>query len=222
MRHRLHAPPEGHIRCYAKSCWRGMPLRERFVAAKNRMFHACSPGARIVAPGTPRRALLRPETKLDDKDVENVNEYIEHTISRGETLTSIARRYGTTVQELVALNGITNPDLIYAGTTIRVPATTGTRNYVIRRGDTLSGLAQQYGTTVNELVRLNGIADPNRIYAGDTIRIPNGSGTTYIVQRGDTLWAIARRYGTTVNRLARYNGITNPSRLSVGQVLLIP
>ena len=75
-----------------------MPLRERFVAAKNRMFHACNPGARIVAPGTPRRAPLRPETKLDDKDVENVNEYIEHTISRGETLTSIARRYGTTVQ----------------------------------------------------------------------------------------------------------------------------
>lgn len=104
-----------------------------------------------------------------------------------------------------------------------MPVAAGTQTYVIRRGDTLSGLAQQYGTTVNELVRLNGISNPNLIYAGETIRVPaNGGGTRYVVVRGDTLWAIARRYGTTVNRLASYNGITNPSRLRIGQVLLIP
>ena len=152
-----------------------------------------------------------------------MNEYITHTISRGETLTSIARRYGTTVQALAELNAIENPDLIYAGQTIRVPSSAAsTQNYVIRRGDTLSGLAQQYNTTVSELVRLNNIADPNRIYAGETLVVPKGSPVSYVVQRGDTLWAIARKYGTTVNRLASYNGLTNPSRLSIGQVLLIP
>ncbi|MDO4548475.1 MAG: LysM peptidoglycan-binding domain-containing protein [Clostridia bacterium] len=151
-----------------------------------------------------------------------MREYIEHTIARGETLTSIARRYGTTVQELVRLNRITNPDLIYAGETIRVPASSGTRSYTIRRGDTLSGIAQQYGTTVNELIRLNDISNPDLIYAGDTILIPASGSSTYTVRRGDTLWAIARRFGTTVNRLARLNGIVNPARLSIGQVLLIP
>lgn len=175
----------------------------------------------------PGRKVTTPESaqwiKHDLKDVDYVNEYITHTIARGETLGGIARRYGTTVQELAALNSISNPDLIYAGRTLRIPVTSsGTQKYVIRRGNTLSGIAQRYNTTVKELVRLNGITNPNLIYAGDTLIVPKGSGTSYVVQRGDTLWAIARKFGTTVNRLASYNGITNPSRLRVGQVLLIP
>lgn len=151
-----------------------------------------------------------------------MNEYIEHIITRGETLSGIASRYNTTVQELARLNGITNPDLIYAGETIRVPAQAATQTYTIVRGDTLSGLAQRFDTTVAELVALNGIANPNLIYAGETIRVPNRGATSYTVVRGDTLWAIARRYGTTVNALAAYNNISNLNRISVGQVIMIP
>lgn len=151
-----------------------------------------------------------------------MDEYFEHIIARGETLSGIARRYNTTVAELAQLNDISDPDLIYAGATIRVPVTeAGFGTYTIRRGDTLSGLAQRYNTTTQNLAQLNGIENPDLIYAGDTLRVPAG-GTSYTVQRGDTLWAIARRFGTTVNALARYNGIATPSRIYPGQVIRIP
>lgn len=100
-------------------------------------------------------------------------DYITYVVQPGDTLSGIAARYGTTYQTLAALNGITNPNLIYAGQTIRIPEdwTSTARYYTIQSGDTLSGIAQKFGTTVSELQRLNGISNPNLIYAGNTIRI---------------------------------------------------
>jgi len=99
--------------------------------------------------------------------------YITYVIQPGDTLSGIAQRYGTTYQTLAALNGITNPNLIYAGQTIRVPEdeAPAARYYTIQPGDTLSGIALKFGTTVSALQRLNGISNPNLIYAGNTIRI---------------------------------------------------
>ena len=103
-------------------------------------------------------------------------QYITYVIQPGDTLSGIAQKYGTTVNALAKLNGISDPDKIYAGRTIRVPengssGSSGPVYYTIRPGDTLSGIAQKYGTTVSALARLNGISDPDRIYAGDRIRI---------------------------------------------------
>ena len=103
-------------------------------------------------------------------------QYITYVIQPGDTLSGIARRYKTTVNVLTQLNGISNPDKIYAGNTIRIPETgTGSgpsaQYYTIRAGDTLSGIAKKFGTTVSALTRLNGISDPDKIYAGDKIRV---------------------------------------------------
>ena len=102
-------------------------------------------------------------------------QYITYVIQPGDTLSGIAQKYGTTVSALTQLNGISDPDKIYAGNTIRVPenrgAEGGSQYYTIRSGDTLSGIAQKYGTTVSALTRLNGISDPDKIYAGTRIRI---------------------------------------------------
>ena len=102
-----------------------------------------------------------------------VQDYITYVVQPGDTLSGIAARYGTTYQTLAALNGITNPNLIYAGQTIRIPedGSSTARYYTIQPGDTLNGIAQKFGTTVSELQRLNGISNPNLIYAGNTIRI---------------------------------------------------
>ena len=82
----------------------------------------------------------------------------------------------------------------------------------------ISGVTAQ--TTVSELVRMNNIANPDRIYEGQVLIIRPGScNDTYVVRRGDTLSAIAARYGTTVARLAGINGISNADRIYVGQVL---
>ena len=100
-------------------------------------------------------------------------DYITYVVQPGDTLSEIAARYGTTYQTLAGLNGITDPDRIYAGQTIRIPEDSGStaRYYTILPGDTLSEIALRYGTTANALAALNGISNPDLIYAGTTIRI---------------------------------------------------
>ena len=97
-----------------------------------------------------------------------------YTVKSGDTLSGIAAAYGTTWKTLQSLNGITNANLIYPGQVLKLPgggtASTGT-TYTVKSGDTLSGIAAKYGTTYQRLAQINGIADPNRIYAGQTIRI---------------------------------------------------
>lgn len=97
-------------------------------------------------------------------------DYFEYQIQEGDTLSEIAEKFNTTVNMLVLLNGIDNPDLIYAGDFIKVP-NTKEEYYTIKDGDTLSEIAEKFNTTVDELVRLNNIENPDLIYAGDTIRI---------------------------------------------------
>lgn len=101
--------------------------------------------------------------------------------------------------------------------------------YTIRSGDTLSGLAARFKTTVSALAQANGIQNPNLIYAGRTLQIPGGSsgqapsggggGGTYTVRSGDTLSGIAGRHGTSVGALVRLNNISNPNLIYPGQTL---
>lgn len=105
-----------------------------------------------------------------------VPEYITYVIQPGDTLSGIARRYGTTVTALTQLNKLSDPDKIYAGNTLKVPENgtgvdSSTQYYTIRPGDTLSEIARRFGTTVSALTRLNGISDPDKIYAGNRIQI---------------------------------------------------
>jgi LysM repeat protein len=96
-----------------------------------------------------------------------------YTVQPGDTLSEIAIRFGTTVTELVKLNNIKNPNLIYAGQILTLPgSSSGPAIYTIQPGDTLSGIAAHFGTTVAELVKLNNIKNPDLIYAGDTLKLP--------------------------------------------------
>jgi len=107
--------------------------------------------------------------------------------------------------------------------------------YVVRAGDTLSQIARNAATTVTILMQLNGITNPNIIFVGQRISLPNCASPnpspaptpppatrTYVVQAGDTLSNIARACGTTVANLAYINGIRNPNLIFVGQILKIP
>ena len=96
--------------------------------------------------------------------------------------------------------------------------------YMVQRGDTLSGIARWYGVSVHALAQANHIANPNRIYAGQTLCIPSGGGGGggfHVVRYGQTLSGIAAYYGTTTACLAQANGIWNPNLIFVGQVLRI-
>lgn len=163
-----------------------------------------------------------------------------YVVQAGDTLSSIAARFGTTVANLVSINDIANPNLIYVGETLRIytnrtistRSTSFSKTYVVRSGDTLSGIATRFGTTVNILVQLNNIANPNLIYPGEVLKLPisdsiesgatsNQQSSTYVIQSGDTLSEIAQKFGTTVQYLARINGITNQNLIYPGKVLRI-
>ena len=151
---------------------------------------------------------------------------VTYTVQRNDNLTEIANRFGTTVAELVRLNNIANPNLIYPGQVLIIRENggstppSGTTTYTVQRNDTLSEIAARFGTTVNALTLANGIADPDLIYPGQVLVIPTGGCVdNYIVQRGDTLSGIAQRFGTTVARLASLNNIRNTDRIYIGQVL---
>ncbi len=117
--------------------------------------------------------------------------------------------------------------------------------YTVQYGDTLSKIARRFNTSVQAISQANNIVNPNYIYVGQQLTIPDGntnppptsqppaptppatpppSGnpTTYVVQSGDTLSRIAARFGISLNALAQANGITNPNYIYVGQVLIIP
>lgn len=99
-----------------------------------------------------------------------------YTVVSGDTLSGIASKYGTTYQKLAEYNGISNPNLIYPGQKIKIPSSSSNYEYkqtyyTIQAGDNLTKIASKFGTTVNQLVAWNNIANPNLIYAGKSIRV---------------------------------------------------
>ena len=108
-----------------------------------------------------------------------------------------------------------------------VVQTDGT-TYIVQAGDTLSEIAQRFGTTYQSLAAINNIADPNRIYPGQEILIdgaateaPAASAVYYTIQPGDTLSGIASTYGTTWQRLAEVNGISDPNLIYAGNTIRV-
>lgn len=100
-----------------------------------------------------------------------------HTVRSGETLSGIARRFGTTVPELARLNGIKNVDRIRVGMLLRLPSRSvqhlgAQPTHTVRAGETLSQIAARHGTTVQQLVALNHLRNPNIIPVGLVLRLP--------------------------------------------------
>lgn len=109
-------------------------------------------------------------------------------------------------------------------TTVR--ARTRTLTVYVRAGDTLWAIAREYGTTVEAIARENRIADPNRIFAGERLRITlpaRGSGEEiYNVRRGDTTISIAGKFGVTLSALEDRNGLERGETIYAGDKLSIP
>lgn len=96
-----------------------------------------------------------------------------HVVGAGESLSFIADMYDVTVGQLVELNEIADPDLIFPGQSIDVPGEAGgTSEYVVQEGDTLSGIAAKYGITTAGLQAANDIADAHYIYPGQVLMVP--------------------------------------------------
>lgn len=93
--------------------------------------------------------------------------------------------------------------------------------YVVKSGDSLYRIAQQFGVSPDEIFRINELGDIPYLVVGQTLVIPSTE-TAYTVRQGDSLWTIARRFGTTVEAITAGNNIANPERIMPGTVLRIP
>ena len=99
-----------------------------------------------------------------------------YTVRAGDTLSGIAAKYGTSYQELAALNGIPNPNIIHPGQVLKVTggvqvSAPSEQTYTVVSGDTLSGIAARYGTSYQHLAEVNGISNPNLIRVGQVLKI---------------------------------------------------
>lgn len=158
-----------------------------------------------------------------------------YTVVKGDTLIGIGEKTGTDWKQIAAINNIPAPYTIYPGQVLQLPGgsapnpvpTPGTGTYTVKKGDTLSSIAAQYGTSWQTLQAMNQLPDPNKIYPGQVLKVPGGGNsntapdTTYTVQKGDTLYGIATKYGTSWQHLADINGLDNPNLIYPGQVLKI-
>ena len=167
---------------------------------------------------------------------DNGNGYATYIVARGDTLRSLADRFGTSMTYLGNLNGLSNYNLIYEGQRLSVPSGNGVPSpnpqpqpgptsagtYVVQWGDTMRKIAARLNVSLSDLIAVNPqIANPNFIFIGQVIYVP-GSASTYTVQRGDTLRLIAARYSTSVDSLLALNPqIWNANWIYTGQLIRV-
>ncbi len=147
------------------------------------------------------------------------NDY--YIVQKGDSLWSIAKKYNTTVEELKSINNL-KTNLLSIGQRLKIKGTKVNPDnqniYKVQKGDTLYKIANMYGTTVDNLKKLNNL-NSNTLSIGQELIVPSKD-TTYIVQKGDTLWAIARKFNTTVDHIKNKNNLTS-NTLQIGQNLKI-
>ena len=153
-----------------------------------------------------------------------------HIVQRGETLSGIAERYGLSTQTLMKINKIGNPRSLRPGQTLLLSAPKKATVHTVKRGDTLSKIAQKYGVSVTALAKENKISSKSTLRVGQRLRIPAGGKSaakpaevwiSYRVKSGDNLTSIAKRFGCSVDELETWNKIKRTQPLRVGQVLKV-
>jgi len=153
-----------------------------------------------------------------------VEQTLTYYVVKGDTLYGIANKYDTTVDELMKLNNLTS-NTLSIGQQLLIPTVeVKTDSYMVKKGDTLYGIANKYNITVDELKKLNNLVS-NNLSIGQVLLLPTleeeQNTTSYTVKPGDTLYSIAREFNTTIDEIKDYNTLTT-NILSVGQRLQIP
>lgn len=154
------------------------------------------------------------------------NSVIVYKINKGDSLYSIAKKYGVSVNDIINYNQLANT-LLSVNQQLLIPVNPTTEigkpniNYIVKRGDTLYNIAKRYNITPKELMEYNNLSS-SLLNVGDTILIPqNEQYINYFVKTNDTLESIAKRFNTTVEELMKVNYLNTPD-VKIGQLLLIP
>lgn len=171
----------------------------------------------------------------------NPSSVFTYTVKKGDSLYNIARRYDTTVDQIIKLNNLSSINLSI-GQKLLVPESGESVsslpsyiNYIVQNGDSLWSIAKKYNTTVNDILKDNNL-NSSVLSVGQNLKIrtdgetaveecigeeyiPNDS-ITYTVKKGDSLWQIAKQFNTSVDNIKTKNNLTS-NTLSIGQTLKI-
>lgn len=168
--------------------------------------------------------------------------YQVYIVKNGDTLYSIARKFNTTVNDIIDFNQLTSTGLVIGQQLLIpidneeqneniIPNQDNTINYIVQSGDSLWKIASNCNIKVDDIVRLNNLSttilkvgDTLKLPANCNINTPNNNVTTdisYIVTPGDTLYSISKKYNIPVNEIANFNNLLS-NTLQVGQVLYLP
>ncbi|MBQ3436076.1 MAG: LysM peptidoglycan-binding domain-containing protein [Bacilli bacterium] len=178
--------------------------------------------------------------KIPSNSGTNPGGLFTYTVVKGDSLYNIARRYETTVDEIMKLNHLTSINLSI-GQKLQIPETgeevtvpPSYESYTVKKGDTLYSIAKKYNLSVDILLKDNNLNSPN-LSVGQVLKIRTGTTTIlecfgedtkvddsiiYTVKKGDSLWSIAKKYNTSVNTIKSKNNLTS-NNLSIGQKLKI-
>ncbi|HUF35494.1 MAG TPA: LysM peptidoglycan-binding domain-containing protein [Gemmatimonadales bacterium] len=177
--------------------------------------------------------------------------FVEHVVARGETMSGIARRYRVSGRLLADANPKVKPNRLRPGQLLIVPTggaissamarrmadpavpagTSASGFHRVRSGETLSGLADEYGVSQRDLREWNDLPASGHIRAGQRLRVAplreaakvaSASTRTHLVRRGETLSGLAKRYGVSVRALRAANGMSERATLRAGASLRIP
>ena len=172
--------------------------------------------------------------------------YVRHRVKRGDSLSVLARRYGTSVRAIMALNGLRNKSYIKAGWKLKIPTRktyislskasppvsftkpgTTSPHYIVRKGDSLWKIANQFGTTTKAIQTLNHLPNTH-LKIGQLLMIPKGVASyekiitkTYTVSKGDSSFLIAQKHQMNLSDFLRINHLTPRSTIYPGQILLV-
>ena len=172
--------------------------------------------------------LIIPKEETTELPSSNEN-FIIYTVKSGDSLYSIARNYGTTINVLKDVNNLTS-DTLSNGQVLKIPGKSDENiknyiNYTVKPGDSLYKIAGLYETSVNEIKNINGLVN-NNLEINQVLKIPTTSSNqvnyiNYKVKSGDSLYKIANLYNVTVNEIKNLNNLTS-NNLAIDQVLKIP
>lgn len=183
------------------------------------------------------QVLVIPCSEEGSSDNESISNYVSYVVKSGDSLYSIAKSYGTTVDKIKRDNNLINNNLS-VGTVLLIEDNAGITvveecfgddfvlpndsfTYTVQKGDSLYSIAKMFNTTVADIQSLNNLSNIN-LMIGQELKIPmvNTNGTTYVVQKGESLYSIAKKFNTTVSEIKRKNNLAS-NLLSVGQELII-
>lgn len=203
----------------------------------------------VATVGTPAPEQLTPTT-------------LDYYVQDGDTLLSVAQKFQVDIETVRQLNYLLD-DKIFVGQILQMPYREGITaegaptptpepyRYTVEEGDSLGTIAQQFGVSGVSIMETNNLQDPNSVYVGQVLIIPNyvppssnsttsadsavtgttgeasgeqssSQGVEHVVQPGESLIGIAQKYGVDANAIAEANNVANRNQLRVGQKLVIP